>query len=133
MNTVSTPVDRLSSTFAALADPTRRAILARLSRGETHVGELAQPFRMSAPAISRHLRVLEQAGLIERRVQAQWRLCGMRPEALRGAHRWLEDYRQYWEGSLDRLVDYVEAQAAPPPVSPPPPPATTTPKKEGRA
>ena len=100
--------DSLSITFAALADPTRRAILARLARGDAPVSELAQPFAMSAPAISRHLRVLADAGLIEREVRARWRICHLRGEELRLAHGWLEQYRQYWEQSLDRLVDYLE-------------------------
>lgn len=104
--------DRLDATFAALADPTRRAILARLARGETHVGELAEPFAISAPAISRHLRVLESAGLIEREVNARWRICRLRPAALRSAHGWLDQYRRYWEDSLDRLVDLFEPRAA---------------------
>ena len=107
-------MDRLSATFAALADPTRRAILARLMRGETHVGELARPFRITAPAVSRHLRVLEGAGLIERRAEAQWRLCRLRGPALRKAHDWLEHYRSYWEESLDRLAEYLEAGPASP-------------------
>lgn len=113
-------MDPLSSTFAALADPTRRAILARLSRGEAHVGELARPFRISAPAVSRHLRVLEQAGLIERQVDAQRRVCRVREQPLREAHDWLEQYRRFWEESLDRLADYVEQQAQKP--QPPKPP-----------
>jgi DNA-binding transcriptional ArsR family regulator len=103
-------VDRLSTTFAALADPTRRTILARLARGETSVGDLARPFDISGPAISRHLRVLESAGLIERRVDAQWRLCKLRGEGLRAANEWLEHYRAFWEESLDRLVDYLESK-----------------------
>lgn len=108
-------MDQLSQTFAALADPTRRAILARLARGETHVGELARPFRISAPAVSRHLRTLERAGLIERRTEAQWRLCRVRGPQLRAAHGWLEDYRAFWEESLDRLAEYLESEPAPPP------------------
>jgi DNA-binding transcriptional ArsR family regulator len=106
-------MDPLSATFAALADPTRRAILARLARGDTHVGELARPFDISGPAVSRHLRVLENAGLIRREVDAQWRLCRLRAPALQQAHDWLECYRDYWEQSLDRLVEYVEAQQRP--------------------
>jgi DNA-binding transcriptional ArsR family regulator len=108
-------MDDLSATFAALADPTRRAILERLAQGETTVGELAQPFAISAPAISRHLRVLESAGLIERRVEAQWRPCCLRGEALREAAGWLERYRAFWEESLDRLADYLEAKPKPKP------------------
>ena len=100
--------DPLSAVFAALADPTRRAILARLSAGEAPVSELAKPFDMSAPAISKHLRVLAQAGLIEREVNARWRICRLRADAMRDAHDWLEHYRQFWEASLDRLVEFVE-------------------------
>jgi DNA-binding transcriptional ArsR family regulator len=100
--------DPLSTIFAALADPTRRAILARLSEGDAPVSELAHPFDISAPAISRHLRVLAEAGLIEREVNARWRICHLRPGALRDAHGWLETYRRLWEGNLDRLVAFVE-------------------------
>jgi DNA-binding transcriptional ArsR family regulator len=106
-------MDRLSGTFAALADPTRRAILARLSRGEVHVGELARPFSISGPAVSRHLRVLEQAGLIVRKVDAQRRVCVLRAPALEEAHRWIGEYRRFWEQSLDRLVEYLESQSKP--------------------
>jgi DNA-binding transcriptional ArsR family regulator len=105
-------MDALSTTFAALADPTRRAILGRLARGETSVGELAQPFDISAPAISRHLRVLEAAGLIERRAEAQWRMCRLRGERMREAADWLERYRVFWEESLDRLAEYLESTPA---------------------
>lgn len=101
-------MDRLTGTFAALADPTRRAIVARLAKGEATVGALARPFDISLPAVSRHLKVLEGAGLIEREVDAQWRVCRLRSEALRQAHGWLERYRAYWEESLDRLADYLE-------------------------
>jgi DNA-binding transcriptional ArsR family regulator len=100
--------DSLSAIFAALADPTRRAILARLAEGEAPVGELARPFDMSAPAISKHLRVLADAGLIEREVSARWRICHLRADALRDAHDWLQAYRRHWEGNLDRLVEFVE-------------------------
>lgn len=104
--------DRLSVTFAALADPTRRAILARLVTGETTVAELAKPFDMSGPAISRHLKVLESAGLITRGREAQWRPCRIEPEALKPVDEWLERYRQFWEHSLDRLDAYLhEVQA----------------------
>lgn len=106
---------RLDAAFAALADPTRRAILARLAQGETHVGDLAGPFHISGPAVSRHLRVLEHAGLIERQVNARWRICRLRPQALQAAHGWLEQYRRYWEDSLDRLVGLFEAPPVPPP------------------
>lgn len=101
-------MDALSLAFSALADPTRRAILSRLVDGETHVGELCKPFQISGPAVSRHLRVLEQAGLIERRVNAQWRLCRLRGPGLRAAHDWLARYREFWDQSLDRLVDMLE-------------------------
>ncbi|MBN4666262.1 helix-turn-helix transcriptional regulator [Pandoraea nosoerga] len=100
--------DTLSTIFAALADPTRRAILARLAQGEAPVGELARPFAMSGAAISKHLRVLAAAGLIERQVSARWRICHLRAEGLHDAHAWLEAYRRHWEGNLDRLVEFVE-------------------------
>lgn len=103
--------DDLSATFAALADPTRRAILARLAAGEATVGELAKPFEMSLPAISKHLKVLERAGLIARGRDAQRRPCRLNPEALKTAAEWLEYYRRFWEESLDRLDEYLrEAQ-----------------------
>jgi DNA-binding transcriptional ArsR family regulator len=101
------PVDHLSTTFAALADPTRRAILARLSKGERSVSELARPFEMTLPAISKHLKVLEKAGLIQRSREAQWRPCKLNPKPLREAAHWVEQYRQFWEQSLDRLEDYL--------------------------
>ena len=110
-------MDRLSAAFSALADPTRRAILARLAQGQTHVGELGKPFRVSGPAISRHLRVLENAGLIEREVDAQRRVCILRGEGLAAAHDWVEQYRHFWEASLDRLVELVEQQPHGPPAS----------------
>lgn len=103
--------DTLSTTFAALADPTRRAILARLAQGETSVGDLSQPFDMSAPAISRHLRVLEGAGLITRRPQGQLRICTLEPDALKAASDWVERYRVFWEGSLDRLDALLAEEA----------------------
>jgi DNA-binding transcriptional ArsR family regulator len=104
--------DRLSATFSALADPTRRAILARLALGETSVSELAEPFDMSLPAISKHLKVLERAGLISRGREAQWRPCRIEPGALRDVDKWLEHYRRFWDASLDRLGDYLrELQA----------------------
>src|SRR5689334_2376872 len=102
------PSDRLSITFAALADPTRRAILARLSTGEATVTELAAPFDMSLPAISKHLKVLERAGLIERGREAQWRPCRLQAEPLREVESWVEQYRAHWEESLDRLGEYLE-------------------------
>jgi DNA-binding transcriptional ArsR family regulator len=100
--------DRLSTTFAALSDPTRRAILARLVSGETSVTELAQPFAMSLPAISKHLKVLERAGLISRSREAQWRPCRLDAGPLKDASDWLEHYRRFWEQSLDRLEEYLE-------------------------
>lgn len=99
--------DHLSATFAALADPTRRAILARLASGEATVTELAAPFHMSLPAVSKHLKVLERAGLIERGREAQWRPCRLRPEALKEVDDWVEQYRAQWEQRLDRLEDYL--------------------------
>lgn len=104
--------DRLSATFSALADPTRRAILARLTLGETSVNELAKPFEMSLPAISKHLKVLENAGLITRSREAQWRPCKIETHALRSVDEWLENYRKLWEERFDRLDDYLrELQA----------------------
>ncbi|HEX5437328.1 MAG TPA: metalloregulator ArsR/SmtB family transcription factor [Gemmatimonadaceae bacterium] len=101
------PTDHLSSTFAALADPTRRAILARLAAGEATVTELAQPFAMSLPAVSKHLRVLEHAGLITRSREAQWRPARLKAARLREVADWVEHYRRFWERSLDRLDDYL--------------------------
>jgi DNA-binding transcriptional ArsR family regulator len=106
------PTDRLSATFAALADPTRRAILARLALGETSVSELAEPFAISLPAVSRHLKVLEGAGLIARSREAQWRPCRIEPQALKGVDEWLEEYRRLWEQRLDRLEDYLRTLQA---------------------
>src|ERR1041385_2028436 len=102
------PTDHLSATFSALADPTRRAILARLALGETTVNELAKPFKMSGPAVSKHLKVLEHAGLIARGRAAQWRPCRLEPAALKGVDDWLESYRRLWEQRLDRLEDYLK-------------------------
>src|SRR5947208_1304324 len=99
--------DHLDTTFAALADPTRRAILARLSSGETSVTELAEPFQMSLPAVSKHLKVLERAGLITRGREAQWRPCRLEAGPMKGAVDWLEHYRRFWEASFDRLDDYL--------------------------
>ena len=99
--------DQLSSTFAALSDPTRRAILKRLAQGETSVMELAKPFEMTLPAISRHLKVLERAGLIQRGKKAQWRPCRLRAAPLKKASDWIGQYRQFWEERLDRLDDYL--------------------------
>jgi DNA-binding transcriptional ArsR family regulator len=100
--------DRLSTTFSALADPTRRAILARLTLGELPVKQLSAPFKISPPAITKHLKVLERAGLITRGRDGQWRPCRLDPKPLKGAAVWLEQYRQFWEGSLDRLEVYLD-------------------------
>jgi DNA-binding transcriptional ArsR family regulator len=102
------PSDLLSETFSALADPTRRAILARLARGETSVTELAKPFEMSLPGISKHLKVLERAGLIARGREAQWRPCRLEAQPLKEAAHWIEHYRRFWEQSLDRLEEYLK-------------------------
>lgn len=101
------PRDSLSVTLSALADPTRRAILARLATGETTVNELAKPFGISLPAVSRHLKVLERAGLISRAREAQWRPCRLEPKGLRPVDDWLERYRRFWTGSFDRLETYI--------------------------
>jgi DNA-binding transcriptional ArsR family regulator len=100
--------DRLSSTFAALADPTRRAILARLASGETSVTDLAEPFDISLPAVSKHLKVLEGAGLIARSRDAQWRPCRLEAGRLREVADWVERYRRFWEESLDKLDSYLK-------------------------
>src|SRR6202023_2097948 len=97
------PTDRLSAKFAALADPTRRAILARLALGETSVGELAEPFDISLPAVSKHLKVLERAGLIARGREAQWRPCRLEAGPLKNVANWVEEYRRFWDESFDRL------------------------------
>ena len=102
------PSDPLSTTFAALADPTRRAILARLALGETSVTELAEPFDMSLPAISKHLKVLEHAGLISRGREAQWRPCRIAPVSLKEVDGWLGDFRRFWDENFNRLDDYLE-------------------------
>jgi len=102
------PADQLSSTFAALADPTRRAILARLVTGECSVTELAEPFDMSMPAVSKHLGVLERAGLIARGREAQWRPCRIEAGPLKDVSDWIEAYRHIWEGRLDRLDNYLK-------------------------
>ncbi|MBS1706442.1 MAG: winged helix-turn-helix transcriptional regulator [Armatimonadetes bacterium] len=101
--------DQLSSTFAALSDPTRRAILSRLAEKECNVKDLAEPFRISAPAITKHLKVLESAGLIERSRQAQFRPCKLNPEPLKQAASYIETYRKFWETSLDQLEAYLES------------------------
>ncbi|MGE0008287.1 MAG: ArsR/SmtB family transcription factor [Parvibaculaceae bacterium] len=104
--------DRLSMTFAALADPTRRAILARLALGEATVKELAEPFAMSLPAISKHLKVLEQAGMIAQSRERQWRPRRLEPAALKEAAGWLDHYRRFWEQSFDRLDAYLKTLQA---------------------
>ena len=110
--------DSLSATFAALADPTRRAILGKLTAGEASVTELSKPFAMTMPAITKHLKVLERAGLIERGKEAQWRPCRLRAEPLKAIGDWVEHYRCFWEESFDRLEVYLK---------------TVTSKKSGRA
>jgi DNA-binding transcriptional ArsR family regulator len=105
---MQTDHDPLSTTFAALADPTRRAILARLATGDATVGELAAPFDISLPAISKHLKVLQRAGLIEQGRQAQWRPCRLRPEPLRDLADWVAQYKRHWEESFDRLDEYLK-------------------------
>ena len=102
------PADALSATFKALADPTRRAILARLSQGEASVLELAEPFAMSLPAVSQHLKALEKAGLITRTREAQWRPCRLEAAALKPATDWLDQYRQFWAGSFNKLDRYLK-------------------------
>jgi DNA-binding transcriptional ArsR family regulator len=101
-------MDRLSETFQALADPTRRAILARLALGETSVNELAEPFDMSLPAVSKHLKVLERAGLISRSRDAQYRPCKLEMQSLKSVDAWLEEYRRLWEARFDRLDSYLQ-------------------------
>lgn len=106
-------MDPLSQTFGALADPTRRAILARLATGEATVGELAAPFEMSWPAVSRHLKVLEQAGLVERKIEARYRVCSLKRERLREAQAWIGQVRDFWDKSFDRLDALFEAETQP--------------------
>jgi DNA-binding transcriptional ArsR family regulator len=107
-----TPADPLSTTFAALADPTRRAILARLAEGDATVGELAKPFDMSLPGVSKHLKVLRDAGLVTQGRDAQWRPCHIEPAKLRDVSSWIEQYRRLWEGRLERLDAFLrEIQA----------------------
>jgi DNA-binding transcriptional ArsR family regulator len=118
-------MDTLSQTFSALADPTRRAILARLATGNATVGELAEPFDMSLPAVSRHLKVLTDAGLIERSTEAQWRRCSLKGEGFRAAADWIEFYRKFWEESFDRLDAFLKRSAPAKPEGP-------KPKKGGR-
>lgn len=112
---MQTTSDPLSSTFAALADPTRRAILARLAQGQATVTELAAPFELSLPAISKHLKVLQRAGLIEQGRQAQWRPCRLTPEPLRDVADWIGQYRRHWEESFERLDEYLRELQQPPP------------------
>lgn len=119
--------DTLTATLAAVADPTRRAILARLRDGEANVTELAAPFAMSVPAISKHLKVLERAGLLTRRRDAQWRPCRLRPEGLRGIADWIEAYRALWEARLDRMEAYLAELQRPADT-----PATTSPVRKAR-
>jgi DNA-binding transcriptional ArsR family regulator len=106
-------VDALSMTFAALADPTRRAILSRLSSGQASVGELAEPFDISLPAVTKHLKVLQRAGLISQGREAQWRPCRLEAQPMRDAVQWMEEYRHHWEHRLDRLDDYLRQSARP--------------------
>lgn len=113
-------MDTLSQTFSALADPTRRAILARLATGAATVGELAEPFDMSLPAVSRHLKVLTDAGLIQRHTEAQWRRCELRGEGMRAAADWIEFYRKFWEESFDRLDVFLKRTAPKEPSASPP-------------
>ena len=102
----------MSTTFSALADPTRRAILARLAQGEANVNELAAPFRISLPAISRHLKVLERAELIERRQEAQFRICRLNPAPMHNAISWLDEHARFWSQQLDALTAFVESDAS---------------------
>jgi DNA-binding transcriptional ArsR family regulator len=130
-------LDALGMKFAALSDPTRRAILARLALGETSVTDLAQPFAMSLPAISKHIKVLEHAGLIARSREAQWRPCRIEPHALREVDDWLEAYRRFWDESLDRLEDFLHKLQTEAPQQggrkPPPRPRAKRPvKKRGK-
>lgn len=107
--------DRLSLTLSALADPTRRAILARLSSGEATVSELAEPFDMSLPAVSKHLKVLQRAGLISQHREAQWRPCRLEPAPLKDVSSFLDQYRRFWEASFDRLDEYLQRIQTPDP------------------
>jgi DNA-binding transcriptional ArsR family regulator len=126
--------DPLSATFAALADPTRRAILARLAKGEATVGELAAPFELSLPAISKHLKVLQRAGLIEQGRQAQWRPCRLKPDGLRDVAEWVEQYRRHFEERFDRLDAYLrEIQTNPDPSDAGNPAATPGPRRFARS
>ena len=122
-NMADPTTNQLSAAFAALADPTRRAILATLARGDMRVGDLNRPFAISGPAISRHLQVLEKARLIERRVDAQWRVCRLHPPGLQAANDWLAPYRHFWDQSLDRLVEVLEQDGPADSMPAPPEPA----------
>ena len=113
MNPAAGPADALSATFAALADPTRRAILQLLAEGEASVGELAAPFAISAPAISKHLKVLQRAGLVTQGRARQYRPCRIAPQPLQEAAQWVEQYRRHWEQRLDRLESYLAQIQAP--------------------
>jgi DNA-binding transcriptional ArsR family regulator len=104
--------DQLSATFSALADPTRRAILAKLAKGEATVGDLAKPFDMTLPAVIKHLKVLENAGLVKKERSAQWRPCHLEAKPLKQAAGWIDDYRQFWETNFDRLDDYLQEMQA---------------------
>lgn len=121
-------IDQLSLTFAAIADPTRRAILLRLSKGEAPVKELAEPFQMTLPGITKHLKVLERAGLIERSRSAQMRPCKLRAKPLKEAASWIDRYRTFWEKSLDRLDDYLKKMQSAPDAKP----ASSARKKRSR-
>ena len=124
--------DHLSATFSALADPTRRAILARLAMGETSVKELAEPFDMSPPAVTKHLKVLERAGLISRGRHAQWRPCALKAAPLREVSDWVEQYRRHWEERLDRLGEYLQELQAQEPATPAAPKAGRKQRKPRR-
>ena len=123
-------LDPLSTTFAALADPTRRAILARLALGETSVTELAEPFDISLPAISKHLKVLEHAGLISRGREAQWRPCRIAPVSLKQVDGWLGNFRRFWDENFNRLDDYVQELKAKEAAKTPTPTKRKVPTKE---
>jgi DNA-binding transcriptional ArsR family regulator len=132
---MQTTADPLSTTFAALADPTRRAILARLASGEVTVTELAKPFEMTLPAVTKHLKVLQRAGLVTQGRKAQWRPCRLKAEPLRGAANWIGQYRQFWEERLDRLDAYLQqlkAQELKAQEPTPPQPEAREKKKHGR-
>ena len=116
--------DSLSSTLFALADPTRRGILARLARGDATVSELAEPYDMSLAAVSKHLKVLESAGLISRGREAQWRPCHLEPKPLEAVSAWLEEYRRFWDRSMDSFAEYLRGMQAPAPASPAAGPST---------